>query len=325
MKRKSLILTLPVLVALAGASHVPAGAKSKPSMADQARPAAPTTPDDAGTTVYRPKPGDPDVDPQNDAMQGVLFPYPLLDYALSGLVTRHGDVDYATLKGNHYLDRFVKAVASADVSQFPVFKKEVKTEDKGTAETVTKTIEDHSSELAFWINAYNSAVLKAVCDAYPVVSPDNIKNFDTDKTRMVAGKSYSFAELRAKIAKMDPRALFTLTDATRSGPLIALSAYRFSGGQGYYLDDQLDRAIRIFVDDQRNVQLLRIQNQVTVNPYFAEADPWFKSAGARRKWDGVRQILKSYGTHKVGGGYFVTSDYQVLFAQPDRHLNAKEG
>lgn len=324
MKRKSLLLTLPVLVALTGASHVPAAqAKSKPSMADQARPTQPATPGDAGTVVYQPKPGDPDVDPQNDTMQGILFPYPLYDYALSGKVTHNGDVDYVMLKGNQYLDRFVKAVGNADVSQFPVFKKEVKTEDKRTGETTTKNVEDRSPELAFWINAYNAVLLKAICDAYPVDSPDTIKNFDTDKTRLVAGKTYSFAELRPKIAKMDPRALFALTDGTRSGPLMALSAYRFSGGPGYYLDDQLNRAVRIFVTDPRNVQLLRIQNQVTVNPYFAEADPFFKPPASRRKWDGIRQILRSYS--KNGQGYFVTSDYQILFGQMDRHLNAKEG
>ena len=323
MKRKSLILTLPVLAALTGAGHlVPAHAKSKPSMADQARPEEPAKSDDPSTTVFRPQPGDPDVDPQNDTMQGVLFPYPLYDYALSGKVTQHGDIDYANLKGNQYLDRYVKAVANADVSQFPVFKKEIKTEDKRTDETTTKTVADHSPELAFWINAYNGVMLKAICDAYPVDSPDNIKNFDTDKTRMVAGKAYSFADLRQKIAKMEPLALFTLTDGTRGGPLIAPGAYRFSGSRGYYLEDQLERAVRIFVDDQRNVAVLRIQNQVTVNPYFGEADPWFKPAASRRKWDGIRQLLRNYS--KRNQNYFVTSDYQILFAQPDRHLNAKE-
>ncbi|MBV9468554.1 MAG: hypothetical protein JOZ57_04865, partial [Abitibacteriaceae bacterium] len=124
-------------------------------------------------------------------------------------------------------------------------------------------------------------------------------------------------------AQLDPRALFALTDGTRGGPLIAPDAYRFSCGAGCYLNDELNRAVQIFAGDDRNVALLRIQNQVTVNPYFAEVDQWFKPKGARRKWDGIRAILANYANRKGGQGYFTTNEYNVLFAQPDRHLNTK--
>lgn len=341
MKRLSFILTLPVLVTLAGTGTVAVAKTKKPRnpAPTQTQPATggtsgtttsgtttgtTTTGTATGTTntaIVNPAANNPDLDPQNDTMQGILFPYSLYDYALINHVDHNGNVDYAGLKGNQFLDRFVKAVAGADVSQFPVFKNEVKTDDKHTGRETTKIVEDHSPELAFWINAYNANVLKTLADAYPLDGPENIKGFDTAKTHTVAGKTWSLAELRAKIAQLDPRALFALTDGTRGGPLLAPDAYRFSCGQGCYLSDELNRAVQVFVNDDRNVALLRIQNQVTVNPYLAEVDQWFKPKGARRKWDGIRAILAGY--RKTSQAYFAAGDYNVQFAQPDRHLSTK--
>jgi len=59
-----------------------------------------------------------------------------------------------------------------------------------------KVLDDQRPLTAFWVNAYNALFLKAIVDAYPIGSVNDIKDLDTAKTRVVAGKPYSFAEMR---------------------------------------------------------------------------------------------------------------------------------
>ena len=170
--------------------------------------------------------------------------------------------------------------------------------------------------MVFWVNAYNALVLKTIADAYPINNVGDIKNFDTAKVHTVAGQQYSLAELRQKIGKMQPRALFALTDGTTSGPKLAPRVYRWDG-----FSQALEAAADAFVNDARNVTLDRIQNRVTVNEFLAEVDEPFKPKNARRKWDGIRQVLASYTDARANRSYFDTGDYQVVFVPRDRDLN----
>ena len=231
----------------------------------------------------------------------------MFDKFLYGKVDRAGSVDYLALKGDKNLDRFVAVMETTDLSQFPTWT----IKDKDGKETV-----DRSVELVFWINAFNGHVLKTIADAYPVNSPYDIKDFGTAKTHTVAGKTYSLAELRDKIAKIDPRTVFALIDGTRGGPLLAPVAYRYNE-----IDRLLTAAVAAFVNLEGNVVLERAQNVATINEFFAQADPYFKPANSRSKWQGIRQILKTYTRRNADANYFTTHDYQIKFKAGDGRVN----
>ena len=177
------------------------------------------------------------IDPK-DYPQGLLFPYSLLDAAYKNNIDFNGHVAYANLKDNKKLSQYVQAAAFADLSEFPVF--DIYKEDEETGRK-TKVGKDHRAELVFWINTYNALMLYNVAQAYPIKSIDLIKNFDTEKKHRVAGKDYSFKELREKVASFgDPRALFALTSGTAGGFLPSPTAIRY-----VELSPRLDAAVSV--------------------------------------------------------------------------------
>jgi len=245
--------------------------------------------------------------------QGILFPHSILDRALARAIDKNGTVDYVALKGDKDLAQYIQATATADLSLFPTWEIEAGTKDKNAKPKI-----DRSAELVFWINAYNAHVLKTLSDAYPLDSPDEIKDFDTAKTHRVAGKDYSFAEMREKIIAFDPRALFALTDGTLGGPMLALTAYRFRD-----IDLTLNSAANTFVNDDRNVSVERIANKVTISDYFSAANAPFTPLGERRKMAGVRLLLSAYTDKRGQRAYFTANDYQIILKPRDRKLNIK--
>ena len=252
------------------------------------------------------------LDPK-DYPQGLLFPYSLIDNAFKGNVDLDGNVAYSNLKDNKNLDNYVQAAAHADLSAFPVF--DVYSTDSDTGRK-TKVSKNHSAELVFWINTYNALLLSSIAEVYPIKSIDLVKNFDTEKTHRVAGKDYSFKELREKVASFgEPRALFALASGTAGGFLPSPTAIRY-----VELSPRLDSAVSVFVNDPRNVTLNRIQNVVMVNPILKDMDaPFAKSK--RFKFDGIRQILATYTEQRGNRSYFTTNEYRIDFAKPNRGIN----
>ncbi len=171
--------------------------------------------------------------PAGGFSQGLFFPHSIFDRVLQNTVDKTGNVDYVALKGSKELDLYLQAVATADLSKFPVLPVRALPDEKSTTAQTgkdkkgVKVTENRNVELAFWINAYNAHVLKTLADAYPIGGPGDIKDFDTAKTHVVAGQKWSLRDLRRKIVGFDPRALFTLTTGTRGGPLLEPRTYRF--------------------------------------------------------------------------------------------------
>ncbi len=253
------------------------------------------------------------LDPK-DYPQGILFPYSLLDAAYAGNVDRTGNVNYLELKGNKRLQLFLKAIQYADLSAFPVF--DVYSADEKTGRE-TKVSKDRSAELVFWINAYNALRLNAIAQAFPIKSIDEIKDFDTAENYNVAGKVYSFKQLREKITSFgDPRALFALPTGTAGGFLPSPTAVRVSE-----YDSRMNAAVSVFVNDTRNVKVNRIQNLVTLNPAFEEVDAIMKPANSRRKGDGIRLALSGYTEQRANRSYFTTNDFRIEYGTANRRIN----
>lgn len=247
---------------------------------------------------------------------GIGFPYELLQGVLKRYVDSKGGVYYLKARGDNDLATFVRAVAIVDLGQFPVFTTpvDVKNAAKGM-------MPDHSAELTFWINAYNGLRLQAIADRYPGISATQLKQLDAAKTQVVAGQTYSFAQLRQKIGGMDPRALFALMSGTKDGPSAPLSVYRYSS-----LNQLLTLAVQGFVNDQNKVSPPnRLSNSVEASPFLAEVDPYFKPRGSRRKNSGIREVLSTYTRSGSSRGYFATGDYTVNFSLGDNQLNEQIG
>ena len=244
----------------------------------------------------------------------VLFPNGLLEAALRPNVSKAGDVDYARLKGNADLETYVADIARTDRSKFPVVTlPPLKDGDPPRL--------DHSYETSFLINAHNALLLKTLADAYPMNSPDEVKNLTTEKRFNVAGTTMSLQALRDEIVQRDPRAYFALSTGTRSGPVTAPHPYTFTT-----LDSMLDQAVRAYVNDPRHVELLRIENKVTIDEFVQGADALFAPRNARGersrgKWDGVKRLLKSYTNAAPTKRYFNTGDYKIAWKKNDHALN----
>jgi hypothetical protein len=245
--------------------------------------------------------------------QGIIFPHYLLDRALEPNVDKSGRVNYVALKADKNLDEYLQAVATADLSKFPVLPGAPKPDDKEA-----KPTQNRNPELVFWINAYNAHILKTLANAYPINSPDDVKDLDTAKTHRVAGQDWSLRDMRKKITSFDPRALFALTNGTVGGPLLQPVAYRYAG-----IDQQLENAVQTFVDDPRNVELLRINNRVTLNSYFSEFNEAFAPNTDPKRMIGVRFLLSSYSRRRGERSYFTTNEYSIDTKKSDRTLNIK--
>ncbi len=279
--------------------------------------AAMTTDSSLPTAMIALKPAAKYSDAELRAMgTGVAFPYELLDGVLHRYVDKNGNIYYLKARGDNDLETFARAVAVADLGQFPVFTGMVSATDpkKGT-------FQDHTAELTFWINAYNGLRIKAIADRYPGVSNTMLKQLDTAKDQTVAGQTYSFAELRKKIAGMDARALFALMSGVKDGPSAPTSVFRYSR-----LNDQLNQAVRAFVNDPNKVSTPdRLANSVEASPFLAEVDTYFKPAGDRHKNAGIRTLLSRYTKNSGARGYFTTGEYAVRFSLANDKLNEKIG
>lgn len=253
----------------------------------------------------------------------------MYDEALKDHVNEAGLLDYSKLKGNDNLAAFVAALPGVDVSRFPAFPTKAAPEDSDAAPSRTPKADksnknkkansepsvDRSWELAFWINAHNALAIKTLADAYPLSSPDQVKDFGTRKFA-VAGGQYTLAEIRARASKIDPRATFAMTDGTVSGPKMAPHAMR-----AYGLNDTLESSVSALVNDPKLVELMRIQNRVAVPQFLAFADELWKPRISTRKWDGIRYLLSAYTSASPDRNYYTTNRYDVVFAPADRRIN----
>lgn len=139
-----------------------------------------------------------------------------------------GLVDYATLKNDPRLDKYLTQLANADSSK----------------------LGGRNESVAFWVNAYNAYTLKLITDHYPVSSIMDIKKSGYDSPwsiplAKVAGKNYSLDQIENDIIRKnwpDPRIHYALVCAAKSCPQLRNEAYT-----GERLNEQLDEQGRWFL------------------------------------------------------------------------------
>ncbi|WAC01406.1 DUF547 domain-containing protein [Lacinutrix neustonica] len=88
--------------------------------------------------------------------------------------------------------------------------------------------ENAANYQAFWINAYNLAVIKGITDSYPIQSPLDVVGFFDESTYQLAGKSLTLntienQELRSRFK--DARFHFVLVCGAMGCPPLISAAY----------------------------------------------------------------------------------------------------
>ncbi|MBI4511626.1 MAG: DUF547 domain-containing protein [Deltaproteobacteria bacterium] len=168
-----------------------------------------------------------------------VFSHEKLDGLLATYVNARGMVDYHGLKANRaLLDEYVGQVASASPRSAP------------------ELFPTEADRMAYWINAYNALMLRAVIDHYPIQSVADILVAHGVFSRLkfpVGGESLTLDDIEKGILLKefgDPRVHFALTCASMSCPKIDREAFR-----GQNLSERLDAEGRDFLRSPSGVQV----------------------------------------------------------------------
>lgn len=137
-----------------------------------------------------------------------------------------GRVDYAAInKDRPLLSAYLVSIREADPSGWP-----------------------RQEQIAFWINAYNACVFKAVLDYPNIKSVKEVKGFFDRLTFRVAGKERTLNQIEnAGRALGDWRIHFAVVCASASCPPIRPEAY-----QAEWLDAQLAEQVKLFLANRKD-------------------------------------------------------------------------
>ncbi len=161
----------------------------------------------------------------------------------------------------------------------------------------------NEAQRSYWINTYNTLVLQAVLDYWPLESVRDVKisftsrlvpgkGFFYDRKVVVGGKQTSLYKFEKQVLRnqKDSRLHFALNCASDSCPV--LRAWEWS-------DEQLDAAARDFINDQANVSI----DDDTL--YLSSIFKWYKKEFP----DDIYGYLKQYAEPGLGHQLQAAKDY----------------
>lgn len=130
-----------------------------------------------------------------------------------------------------------------------------------------------SDQIAFYINAYNSCCIKAILDNYPVHTPKDVAGFFDKLKFEVAGEKLTVSEIeydRLIANYKDMRAHFAVVCADRGCLALMPTAYT-----GKLLDNDLEKAAKKFVNDERHFKVDKKTREVQISKIFEWYGPKF--------------------------------------------------
>ncbi len=173
------------------------------------------------------------------------------------------------------------------------------------------------AQRSYWINTYNTLVLHAVLDYWPLQSVRDVKisftsrlvpgkGFFYDRKVVVGGKQTSLYKFEKQVLRnqKDPRLHFALNCASDSCPV--LRAWEWS-------DAQLDAAARDFINDWANVSI--DDDTLTLSSIFK----WYKKEFP----DDIYGYLQQYAEPGLGHQLQTAKDYnyRIRYRSYDWSLN----
>ena len=260
------------------------------------------------------------IPPEGDVTAPVVsgsFPHALLDSVQRRYVDGAGRVDYARLRDNpDNLDRYYRLLATySPDSHSDLFPTEV-------------------SRLAYWINAYNAAVLKTVLEYYPIatvsdVEPPKLLFFMSDRSGFFyfqklefGGEEINLYDLEHDIVRKrfaDPRIHFALNCASLGCPRLPQRAFSAEN-----LEAELESETRRFVNEERNVRIDHEQQVIHLSSIFSWYDSDFLD------WYGQRypkpepallDYISLYLPSEKAAGLTASASYEIRVIPYDWGLN----
>jgi len=230
------------------------------------------------------------------------FDHTLWNDALSISVDERGFVDYQALASDREaLDRYVQKVAET------------------SPETNPELFPTRDHELAYYINAYNALVFVGVLERGPKVdsvwgpTQSGVGFFVRYKVT-VGGETLSLRALENEIIReryADPRIHAALNCASVGCPRLPQIAF-----EGESLDEELEAAMREFVDNPVHVSLDRSAGAVALSKIFDWFRKDFETYEKEQGRDGeLLDYINAYRTEKIATGVKVT------FSEYDKRLN----
>ena len=161
---------------------------------------------------------------------------------------------------------------------------------------------------AFWINAYNIAVIKGIVDNYPLNSPLDCKGFFDELTYELGGVSISLNDIENKMLREkigDARFHFVLVCGAKGCPPLLSRAYRAAN-----LETMLERQTIKALNDSSFIRVS--ENEVIISEIFK----WYKEDFIK---GGTTQIeyLNNYREEKV------PLDSKLSYYSYDWQVNSK--
>ncbi|MFB6247804.1 MAG: DUF547 domain-containing protein [Salinibacter sp.] len=160
---------------------------------------------------------------------------------------------------------------------------------------------------AFLLNAYNLLAIRAVVEAYPISSPQDVPDFFTAPRVTLAGERRSLDAVENLLFERfpDPRLHFALVCAARSCPALPDSSYR--AGE---LDRQLDRITRQTLRDRSFVRVHPDDSTVVLSKIF----DWYRKDFVRSTPSLIAYVNQYRSTP-------IPTSYRVEFRAYDWSLN----
>jgi len=218
-----------------------------------------------------------------------------------------GKVDYAALRSDERLDRYLAVLAATDPAGLT-----------GKAE-----------QLAFWLNAYNAYTLRLVLDRNPAKSITQIGRgglvlgsilrttaWDIRFAR-IGGRDYTLNEIEHEVIRRqfgDARAHFALVCASGSCPALRTEAYSAAS-----LDAQLDDQGKLFLRDSTRNRF----DVTTRTAHLSSIFKWFKGDFGRTDREALLAAAK-YAPDEVRRAIEAEPDkWRVKYLAYDWSLNSR--
>jgi len=158
-----------------------------------------------------------------------------------------GHIAYGALKAN-----------KADMANFKKFM-----DWQANADVKSMSKED---QIAFYINAYNSACIQAILDHYPVHTPNDIPGFFKELKFKIGGEEMNIETIEYVhliAAHKDMRAHFAVVCADRGCQPLKPSAWTSAT-----LNDELEAAAKFFVSDKKYFFVDHEKKEVNISKIF---------------------------------------------------------
>jgi hypothetical protein len=213
------------------------------------------------------------------AALGAGKPEPVDHSVLDAVLRRHvreGRVDYAELRKDARLGRYVESLARAEVpAALP-------------------------ARLALYLNAYNACALKAVADHPNAARVTEIEGFFDRLTVVLAGRSHTLDALESDLLRPlgDPRLRSALACGALGGAALRSEAY-----DALRIEAQLDDQARRFVGDPTKVRLDRAAGKLSLSPLLRWYEPDFEAGGGPAAFVRRHLVAPADQDWVAAGGY----------------------